>query len=147
MTVAQRCVGIGLIYWAVYWLLYWHVPIVTHCCATVTTHFQQCTCTCTHSLQDELNVAINQLDYALSFAGLHLVHTARVFTKVLWQSVHVCKGELAEAVSLSIFASDSQHPMCTKVFFSTLFKDISNFTVFTHPAHMDLLFRSKQTTD
>ncbi len=25
-----------LIYWAVYWLFYWHVPIVTHCCATVT---------------------------------------------------------------------------------------------------------------
>ncbi len=30
-----------LIYWAVYWLFYWHVPIVSHCCATVTTHFQQ----------------------------------------------------------------------------------------------------------
>ncbi len=27
-----------LIYWAVYWLFYWHVPIVTHCCATVTNH-------------------------------------------------------------------------------------------------------------
>ncbi len=26
-----------LIYWGVYWLFYWHVPIVTHCCATVTT--------------------------------------------------------------------------------------------------------------
>ncbi len=28
-----------LIYWAVYRLFYWHVPIVTHCCAIVTTHF------------------------------------------------------------------------------------------------------------
>ncbi len=27
-----------LIYWVVYWLLYWHVPIITHCCAIVTTH-------------------------------------------------------------------------------------------------------------
>ncbi len=32
----------NVIYWAVYWLFYWHVPIVTHCCAIVTTHFQQC---------------------------------------------------------------------------------------------------------
>ncbi len=28
-----------LIYWAVYRLFYWHVPIMTHSCATVTTHF------------------------------------------------------------------------------------------------------------
>ncbi len=28
-----------LIYWAVYWLFYWHVPIVTHRCAMVKTHF------------------------------------------------------------------------------------------------------------
>ncbi len=32
----------GLIYWAVYWLFYWHVPIMTHWCAIVTTHFLQC---------------------------------------------------------------------------------------------------------
>ncbi len=31
-----------LIYRLVYWLFYWHVPIVTHWCAIVTTHFQQC---------------------------------------------------------------------------------------------------------
>ncbi len=38
-TVAQRCVSNRLIYWAVYWLFYWHVSIMTHWCATGTTHF------------------------------------------------------------------------------------------------------------
>ncbi len=43
-----------LIYWEVYWLFYWHVPIVTHCCAIVTTHFQQCACLGTFRFVDTL---------------------------------------------------------------------------------------------
>ncbi len=77
-----------LIYWAVY---YWHVPIVTHCCAIITTHFSSVVTTlrhtrlsCTMSLQPGcVGVHTYRQDLTFSIIPPSLPHPAGVI-----QSMH-----------------------------------------------------------
>ncbi len=84
---------LSLIYWAVYWVFYWHVQIVTHCCATITTHFQQCTSTRGETHQRHLIVPSPVV--LLQLHHLHQVihHPHHVSFEVV-RNVHLGWGEV-----------------------------------------------------